>query len=285
MAEYVAKTSTKKRVVDIIVLIILILVGLTMLLPFAFALSTSLKEKSQVFAVPIQWIPHPAQWGKYAEVFQKSNFVQGAFNTCIIEFFVLTVGTFTSSLAAFSFEKMHFRFKKTIFILLISTMMIPYPVVMIPQFVMFSTLHWVNTLLPLIVPGLFGNVAMIFFLRQNLTSIPDSLVEAAKIDGCGYFRIYWQIVLPLLKAPIVTQIVLWFMAIWNDYMAPLLYLSSPEVQTIQVVMANFNSEYAIQTDYALIMAAAVIALLPTLIIFFACQKYIIESITITGLKA
>jgi multiple sugar transport system permease protein len=217
-------------------------------------------------------------------VLRKGEFINGTINSVTIELLVLTFGTFTSSLAAFAFAKLKFKHKEKIFLCLLATMMIPYPVVMIPQFVMFSKIGWVDTLLPLIVPGLFGNVTMIFFLRQNLTSVSDSLVEAAKVDGCGYFRMYWQIMLPLMKAPIATQVILWFMGIWNDYMAPMIYLSTPERQTLQLVIASFNSYYAIQTDYALIMAAAVIAMLPTLIIFFIFQKFIIQSIAISGIK-
>jgi multiple sugar transport system permease protein len=149
---------------------------------------------------------------------------------------------------------------------------------------LFAKFGWIDTLLPLIVPGLFLNAAMIFFLRQNLSSISDSLVEAAKIDGCGYFRIYWQIILPLIKAPIVTQMILWFMAIWNDFIGPSIYLSTPSRQTIQVVIRQFNAYYAIQTDFALIMAASVISMLPTIILFFACQRFIIQSVAISGIK-
>ena len=157
-------------------------------------------------------------------------------------------------------------------------MMIPFAVVMIPQYVMFTKMGWTNSLLPLIIPGLFGNVSIIFFLRQNLTSIPDSIVEAAKLDGCSYFRMYWSIFLPLMKGALMTQIILWFMGIWNDYLAPTIFLRSEKNWTLQVVIRSFNSYYAIQSDYALIMAASVIAMIPTMALFFIFQRMIIESI-------
>ena len=197
---------------------------------------------------------------------------------------MLVVGAFTSSLAAFSFSKLKFKGKNGIFLGLLATMMIPFAVVMIPQYVMFTKMGWTNSLLPLIIPGLFGNVSIIFFLRQNLTSIPDSIVEAAKLDGCSYFRMYWSIFLPLMKGALMTQLILWFMGIWNDYLAPTIFLRSEKNWTLQVVIRSFNSYYAIQSDYALIMAASVIAMIPTMALFFIFQRMIIESIAISGIK-
>ena len=197
---------------------------------------------------------------------------------------VLLVGGFTSSLAAFSFSKLRVRGKDGIFLGLLATMMIPFAVVMIPQYVMFTKMGWTNSLLPLIIPGLFGNVSMIFFLRQNLSSIPTALVEAAKIDGCGYFKMYYSIFLPLMKGALMTQLILWFMGIWNDYLAPTIFIQDEEWFTLQVVIRSFNSYYAVNSDYPLIMAASVLSILPTLILFFIFQRYIIESMAISGVK-
>ncbi|MGI6156177.1 MAG: carbohydrate ABC transporter permease [Enterococcus lemanii] len=137
---------------------------------------------------------------------------------------------------------------------------------------------------PLIVPGLFGNITMIFFLRQYLSNIPDSVVEAAKIDGATYVQTFFQLIFPLIRPAVAAQFILWFMGVWNDYLAPLLYLNSPEKQTLQVVIANLNAAYAIQTDYPLIMAASVISLLPVLIVFIIFQKQIIESVALSAVK-
>ncbi|OPJ59498.1 carbohydrate ABC transporter permease [Clostridium oryzae] len=281
---YTISMRNRERITNIIVFIIVALVAIIMIVPLLFMISTSFKSIEQVFAIPPVWIPHPLVLGKYAEALTNGDFLHGFLNTGIIEVFVLLGGTFTSSLAAFAFSKMRFRHKEGIYLAILSTMMIPFPVIMLPQYVLFSKVGWVDTLLPLIVPALFGNVSMIFFLRQSLSGVPDSLVEAAKVDGCGYFRIYWQIIMPLIKPAIVTQLILWFNGIWNDYIAPSVYLTSPSKLTIQVVIAQFNSYYAIQTDYALIMAASVIALLPTMILFFIFQRFIIESMAISGIK-
>ena len=208
----------------------------------------------------------------------------GIKNTIIVSLTVTIIGTVTSSMAAFSFAKLKMPFKNLLFLVLLTAIMIPYPAVMIPQFMLFSKIGWVDTLLPLIIPGLFGNITMIFFLRQYLSNIPDSIIEAAKIDGAGYWKIFSNLIFPLIRPAVAAQFILWFMGAWNDYLAPLIYLNSPEKQTLQVVIANLNAAYAIQTDYPLIMAASVISLLPVLTVFIIFQKQIIESVAISGMK-
>ncbi|KOP31438.1 sugar ABC transporter permease [Exiguobacterium sp. BMC-KP] len=284
--ENVETMSVKKkdRITDIFVFIFLTMGAIVMIAPLLWMVSTSLKSKDEVFSLPPVWIPTDISFNKYFEIWNMGPLLSGISNSLIVALSVTIVGTFTSSLAAFAFAKLNFRGKNKIFLLLFASVMIPYPVLMIPQFMMFSEIGWVDTLLPLIVPGLFGNIFMIFFLRQFLNSIPNSIIEAAKIDGCSYFQIFYKIVFPLIKPAVAAQLILWFMAIWNDYLGPILYLNSPEKQTLQLVIANFNASYAIQSDYPLIMAASVVALLPMLVVFMIFQKQIIESIAISGVK-
>ncbi|MCT4783411.1 carbohydrate ABC transporter permease [Exiguobacterium himgiriensis] len=274
----------KDRITDFFIFIFLSVGAVVMIAPLLWMVSTSLKSKEDVFALPPVWIPTDISFSKYTEIWSMGPLLSGISNSLIVALSVTIVGTFTSSLAAFAFAKLNFRGKNKIFLLLFASVMIPYPVLMIPQFMMFSSIGWVDTLLPLIVPGLFGNIFMIFFLRQFLNSIPNSIIEAAKIDGCSYFQIFYKIIFPLIKPAVAAQLILWFMAIWNDYLGPILYLNSPEKQTLQLVIANFNASYAIQSDYPLIMAASVVALLPMLIVFMIFQKQIIESIAISGVK-
>ncbi|WP_396129859.1 carbohydrate ABC transporter permease [Exiguobacterium mexicanum] len=274
----------KDRITDFFIFIFLFIGAVVMIAPLLWMVSTSLKSKEDVFALPPVWIPTDISFSKYTEIWSMGPLLSGISNSLIVALSVTIVGTFTSSLAAFAFAKLNFRGKNKIFLLLFASVMIPYPVLMIPQFMMFSSIGWVDTLLPLIVPGLFGNIFMIFFLRQFLNSIPNSIIEAAKIDGCSYFQIFYKIIFPLIKPAVAAQLILWFMAIWNDYLGPILYLNSPEKQTLQLVIANFNASYAIQSDYPLIMAASVVALLPMLIVFMIFQKQIIESIAISGVK-
>lgn len=276
--------TAKEKRINVIVLILLCLGAIVMVFPLVYMIFASFMTKNQILSANFSLIPNPWKWGKYSEVLAKPEFLRGVRNTLIVEIPVLLVGSFTSSLAAFSFSKLKFKGKNGIFLGLLATMMIPFAVVMIPQYVMFTRMGLTNNLLPLILPGLFGNVSMIFFLRQNLTSIPDALVEAAKIDGCGYFKIYYAVFLPLMKGALMTQVILWFMGIWNDYLAPTIFVSKDKWYTLQVVIRMFNSSYAVNSDYPLIMAASVLSLLPTLALFFFFQRYIIESMALTGVK-
>ncbi len=269
---------------EVFILLFLIFGAVCMVFPLFYMIATSFMTKNQILSGSLTIIPKPVVWGKYAEVLKKGEFLRGVLNSVKVEIPVLLVGGFTSSLAAFSFAKLQFRGKNVLFLLLLGTIMIPFAVVMIPQYVLFTKLRWTNSLLPLIIPGFFGNVSMIFFLRQNLYSIPTELMEAAKLDGLGYFGIYFKIFLPLMKGALGTQLMLWFMGIWNDYLAPTIFLRSEKLWTLQVVIRSFNSYYAIQSDYALIMAASVIAMVPTLILFLTFQRVIIQSIAISGIK-
>ena len=276
--------TPKDKALNIIIFIVLFLFAITMVFPLIYMVATSFMTKNQILSGSLTIIPNPVLLGKYSQVLQKGQFISGIINTIKVEIPVLLIGGFTSSLAAFAFAKMDFRGKNVLFLALLATIMIPFAVVMIPQYVLFTKLGWTNSLAPLIIPGCFGNVSMIFFLRQNLYSIPSDLMDAAKIDGCNYFGIYWKIFLPLMKGALGTQLMLWFMGIWNDYLAPTIFLRSEKQWTLQVVIRSFNHYYAIQSDYALIMAASVIAMLPTLVLFFLFQRVIIESIAISGIK-
>ena len=279
-----AVVSKREKTVNVFVFIGLALGAVIMVFPLIYMVMTSFMTKNQILSGQLNIIPDPWVFGKYSEVMQKANFVSGILNTVKVAIPVLLIGGFTSSLAAFSFAKMQFRGKGTLFMGLLATIMIPFAVIMIPQYVMFTRLRWTDSLLPLIIPACFGNVSMIFFLRQNLSSIPNDLMDAAKLDGCGYFRTFWQIFFPLMKGAVGTQLTLWFMGIWNDYLAPVIFLRSEANWTLQVVIRSFNAYYAIQSDYALIMAASVIAMIPTIILFFCFQRVIIESVAISGIK-
>lgn len=269
---------------NIIIFTILLIGSVVMIAPLVWMLSTAFKERSSVFALPPEWIPNPITFEPFQRLLEIDTLWSGIRNSIIVSLSVTIIGSFTSSLAAFSFAKLRLPFKNLLFLLLLGGIMIPYPSIMIPQFAIFSRIGWVDTLLPLIVPGLFGNIIMVFFLKQYLSNIPDSIVEAAKIDGAGYFEMFYKLIVPVIRPAIAAQFILWFMTAWNDYLAPLLYLRSPDRLTLQVVIANLNATYAIQTDYPLIMAASVISLLPVLIIFMIFQKQIIENVALSGVK-
>lgn len=276
--------KNESRKVNGLITLILAIGGIIMIAPLLWMISTSFKNKAGVFSLPPQWIPDPFTFEAFERLSELSTLWSGIKNSIIVSLSVTVVGSITSSIAAFSFAKLRLPYKNLIFLLLLSGLMIPYPSIMIPQFVMFSKIGWVNTLLPLIVPGMFGNITMIFFLKQYLNNIPDSTIEAAKIDGATYMQTFTKLIFPAIKPAIAAQFILWFMGAWNDYLAPLLYLNSPEKQTLQVVIANLNAAYAIQTDYPLIMAASVISLIPVLTVFIIFQRQIIESVALSGVK-
>ena len=276
--------TSQYRLVNAILFAVLSIGGIVMVAPLVWTFSTSLKTKEAVFALPPQWIPDPVQWENYIRVWSAGPLASGIMNSLIVSVSVTVVGTISSAIAAFAFAKMRLPFKNVIFLSLLAAIMIPFPTIMIPQFKMFADAGLIDTLWPLILPGLFGNIVMIFFLRQFLDSVPDSIIEAAKLDGAGYLRIFFTLIFPVIRPAIAAQFILWFMAVWNDYLAPIIYLNTPERQTLQVVIGSFNATYASQTDYPLIMAASFIALVPVLVVFVVFQKQIIESVALTGAK-
>lgn len=273
------------KLIDAITFVVLTAGAIVMVAPLLWMVSTSLKTKVEVFALPPVWIPEVPQWDTYVRMWESSLIPSGFRNSIIVAVSVTVIGTFTCSLAAFALAKMRMPFRDVIFLGLLSGIMIPFPTLMIPQFVMFSQIGWVDTLLPLIVPAIFGNIVMIFFLRQYLENVPNSIVEAAKIDGASYWQIFWRLIMPIIRPAVAAQFILWFMAVWNDYLAPILYLNSPQNQTLQVVIANMNVQYATQRDYPLIMGASFVALVPILVVFLVFQRQIVESVALTGSKA
>ena len=191
-------------------------------------------------------------------------------------------GLFMSGLAAFAYSKMRFRLKKLLYAVLLSSMMLPTVVMTIPSYIMYDTIGWSGTPLPLIIPGLFGNVATIFFLRQFFSGIPGDIVDAAKIDGLGYFSIYARIVLPLAKPAFLAQGVFLIVSGYNNYLGPLLYLTDPKLATIQLIVNQFSSSYL--NNYPVQCAVALVALTPLIVIYAFLQKFFIEGIAATGLK-
>jgi multiple sugar transport system permease protein len=279
-----ARTNTTVRRTGTVVSFLLMLAGgVTMVLPFLWMLSTSLKQSNLVFGPP-QWIPDPINWANYSRIWDAAPLATGLANSTIVTVLVVVVGTFSSTMAAFAFAKLEFPHKRALFVALLATIMIPLVVLILPQFLVYAQIGWIDTLLPLIVPGLLGNVTMIFFLRQYMLGIATELMEAAKLDGAGFFRIYWSIFLPLCKPAIAANVIIVFMATWNDYLGPLIFTSSPENSTVQLVIASLNSFHAEQTDFPLIMAASIIAVLPVVILFTITQKYFVDSFAFTGIK-
>jgi len=263
--------------------VVLMAVGAVFLLPLLWMVSTSLKANRQIFVYPPQWIPNPVIWRNYSEVFYYAPFLLYFRNTLIIVVLTILGTSISSSLVAYGFARLNAPGKNVLFILMLSTMMLPYMVWMVPLYVLFTRLEWVDTFYPLVVPTFFGNPLYIFLLRQFFMTIPRELEDAAKIDGCSYFRIYWQIMLPLVKPALATVAVFSFLKAWNDFLGPLLYLQSPEYYTVAIGLQVFLTQHG--ADWALLMAASTMAVVPVIIVFFIAQKQFIQGIVLTGLKS
>lgn len=252
------------------------------MLPFAWMLVTSLKVPAQVFKFPIIWVPRPIKWTNYIEVFDTVPFFQYSVNSTIITFLSIVGHVISSSLVAFSFARLRFPGRRIMFLMVLSTMMVPQWVTIIPTFILFKTFGWLDTFKPLIVPAYFGVPFHIFLLRQFFLTIPKELEDAARIDGCSTYRIYWNIMLPLARPALATVAIFSFMWNWNSFLYPLIYLQTQEKYTIALGLRSFQSEY--WTHYELVMAASVMALAPCLLLFFLAQRLFIQGIVITGVK-
>lgn len=267
---------------NFIIYLLLALSAVVMLVPFLWVLSSSFKDTASIFLIPPQWIPKQWHFENYWNVLTGSNLIRGFCNTVIIIIPPIFVGMLSSSLAGYSFARLQFPGKNVIFAATLCTMMVPGVITLIPSFIMFSFYGWVNSWKPLIIPGMFGAVTTMFFLRQYFMTLPKELEEAAMIDGMSRPKIFVSIILPLSKPAIVTQIVLSLNGAYNDYMGPLLYINDINKQTLQQVLAGFQGTYLTQWGY--LMAGSVLALLPTMLIFALAQRYFVEGIALTGLK-
>ncbi|MBS4201915.1 carbohydrate ABC transporter permease [Bacillus sp. FJAT-49732] len=263
--------------------VFLILFGISFLFPFVWMLSTSLKPESQIFKWPPEWIPETFMWQNFPEALTFVPFALYFKNTLVI--CVLTVlGTIISSaFVAYGFARIQWRGRNIFFFLMLTTMMLPYQVVMVPLFLVFKEIGWVGTFKPLIIPAFFGtNAFFIFLLRQFFLTIPYELSDAAKIDGCSEFRIFWQIVLPLARPAIATVGLFTFMENWNDFLGPLIYLNDESKYTIALGLQQFIGQYG--TQWGMLMAASTVATAPIIILFFFTQKTFIQGISTTGIK-
>jgi multiple sugar transport system permease protein len=280
-----ASMRSQRMLGNRLVFFLLAVGAVIMIVPLWWMVISSLKTPTQFLMTQLTLaFPEKPQWNNYIRVWSMKPLLHGFINSAIIAVTVITVGTYTSAMAAFAFSKLRFPGKNKLFLALLGTMMIPFAITMIPQFIIYSKIGWLNTWFPLIVPGLLGNVTMIFFLRQYIDGIPTSMIESARIDGASFFQIFRKIIMPNAMPAVSAQGILWFMAIWNDYFAPSLYINDETKMPIQVLIQSLNSYYSIQTDYPAILAASVLALLPVLLVFIIFQKQIISSVAMTGLK-
>ncbi|MCR5427930.1 MAG: carbohydrate ABC transporter permease [Lachnospiraceae bacterium] len=277
------KSAHKKAVIGkIIIYVILIVIAAMMLIPFLWMLSASIKSDREVFRVdPFVWIPEVPKWSNYSGIWTKIPFLKFVENTVFLTIVVTILQLLTSSFAAYSFAKLEFKHKNKLFLAYIATIAMPWQVYMVPQFIMMRKMGLNDKLLAIICLQAFSAFG-VFMMRQFYSDIPDELCEAARIDGMSEYKIYAKIMLPLSKPALSTLTIFTFVATWNDYLGPLIYLKSQEKKTIQLGLKMFISQYS--SDYGLIMAGSVLSLIPVIIMFLILQKYFVEGVATTGLK-
>ncbi|MDR0730836.1 MAG: carbohydrate ABC transporter permease [Treponema sp.] len=266
----------------VISLILLVLLSLVMLFPFIWLVRSAFMTQREIMTIPIKWIPNNFNFNNFRNAFKTAPFGVYFFNSILLAVVNMAGQILSSSYIAFGFTRLRFKGRDFWFALLLSTMMIPYTVVMIPQFIFWKTLGAYNTFIPLMLPAFFGHAFNVFLVRQFYMGIPKEYDEAALADGADYFMIYRRIVMPMATPALCSVGVFTFMSCWNDFIGPLLYLDKPNLKTVSLGLQIFIGQYTGQMN--LMMAASSVAILPMIVIFFFAQRYFIEGITFSGLK-
>ena len=260
--------------------LVLLLGAVLIFFPFAWTISTSLKTEQQTLEYPPTWAPDPVQWENYPDALTARPFGRYYVNTAIITVLSVVGQVVSSAVVAYGFARFRFPGRGIMFLVVLSTLMIPFHMLIIPRFILFKYLGWLDTFAPLIIPNFFGGAFSIFLLRQYFLTIPLDLDEAAKMDGANAFQIFAQIILPLARPALGAVAVFEFVSTWNDFLGPLIYLSSDRNYTVSIGLAAFRNDYF--TAWHLFMAASAVAMLAPLVVFFLAQKYFISGVALTG---
>lgn len=265
------------------ILYTIVLIGVVVFtFPFFWMVSASVKPDSQILLVPPVWIPSPFQWSNYLRPFQNLPFGLFFLNTAVITLLGMSGVVASSSIVSFSFARMRWPGRDAFFVAMLTTIMLPYPVIMIPSYVLFTKLGWINSFLPLVVPEWLGSPFIIFLMRQFMLTIPLEMDDAARIDGCSWFELFWRIILPLSAPALGVAAIYSFTFHWNDFLQPLLYLNRTELFTVQLGLAMLQNRYT--TDFGAMMAVSTLSLIPVLIVFFTAQRHFIQGLVISGVK-
>lgn len=280
----VSHRAASERRATIATLVLLLFGSLVILLPFAWMITTSLKAQGDVYLYPPKWIPSPLQWSNYRAVLDTIPFWRFAGNTAMIVAAVMFGTVLSCSFAAYGFARLRAPGRDLIFILILATMMLPVTVTLVPTYIAFNKIGWIDSFRPLIVPAFFGNPFYIFLLRQFYLSLPKELEESARLDGASSFRIWWNIMLPLSKPALATVAVFTFVATYNDFFGPLIYLSSESKRTIAVGLSYFAGSPRSGPQMHLLMAMAILSIIPSVLVFMLAQRLFVRGIATSGLK-
>ena len=276
------KSKSKNRTAaQVITYALLLLLAVIMLVPFVWMISASLKQNKDIFVIPYEWFTKNPRWQNYVDIWKKIPLATFTLNTVKLTLIVTFLQILTSSFAAYAFSKLHFKGRNTLFLCYVATIAVPWQVYMVPQFIFMRRLGLADTHLAIIILQAFSAFG-VFMMRQFYQGIPDSLCEAARIDGMSEYRIYLKIMLPLSKPAISTLLIFTFVNTWNDFLGPLIYLTSERKKTLQLGLKMFISQYS--AEYGLIMAASVLSLIPVLIVYVCLQKHIIKGLTAGAVK-
>ena len=272
-----------KLLMDLLVYVVLSIVGVIFIMPFAWMVANSVKDLRGIYKFPPEFIPETWHFENYTEAWTATHFDIGFLNSALVAAAVVLGQLVTASLAGYSFARLRYPGRDKIFLLYISLMMVPFTVLLIPLYIQMRAFGWVSTLQAVIVPFLFTPWGT-FMMRQFMVTIPRELEDAARIDGCGFFRTYWLIILPLTKPALATLAIFTFVNTWNSYQWPLIVLAKPKVKTLPLLLASFQNQSAMRTPWHLIMAASTFVVIPVLIAFVVGQKYYVRGIVTTGIK-
>jgi len=281
-----------KRLTTTLVLLLLVAGSVVMLFPFwwMFVTSLSTPAEASTSASAFRWWPAHAQWSNYPDALSRmgsrpwEGFKDALANTVVITTLCVIGQIVSCSLVGYAFARLRFRGRTLSFAVMVATMMLPAQVTMVPMFIMFRSFGWIDSLLPLVVPMFFGTPFFIFMFRQFFAQIPEALVEAARLDGCGHFRIWRQIMLPMCKPVIAITAIFTFITVWNDFQGPLIYLQSEEQMTLSVALNSFQNQYGDFRDAHHLMAASIVTMVPCIVLFFVAQRQFVSGLTLGGVK-
>ena len=270
---------------SMILYVVLTAASIVMSFPLFWMISSSLKTVAETNAPGIVWIPNNPTLAAYIDIFANEQFLRAYFNSVFYVTLALAGTLFSIAAVAYAFSRVEWPGRNLVFFLMLATMMIPPQALIVPQYVFFNKLDWVGTFNPLVIPGYFaGGAAMVFLLRQSMAQIPKEMDESAFIDGANHFQIWWNITLPLVKAPLATISTFLFVGLWNSLLTPLMYLQTVDLYTLPVYLSTlYNINQTVQ-PWPTIMTAAVLTTIPLIVVFFFAQRYILESVVMTGLK-
>ena len=277
-----ASIRRNQRLGRVLAFVVALVVTLFFAFPLYWMVVTALKGDAEIFRSPPTFVPHPAVWGNFMRSLSQIPFWDYVRNSLVYAVLSAVGASLSASIVAYGFSKVKWPGREAVFFLVLITMLLPYQVTMIPTYLIFRAIGWTGTLLPLIVPAFLGNAYFIFLMRQFIRTLPDELSDAARIDGAGEFRVFWTIILPLIKPALAVVFLNQFLNAWKDFLGPLLYLNDPSQYTLSLGLQQFQS--ANGQEWALLMACATVFTIPLFVLFFFTQRYFVEGVTFTGLK-